>query len=250
MAVNNPIVNARVKYVNGLEMAWVDTTHFTLNAGAASDSTNVDDIILPALVTNTISSVGVNGVDIAVAIASTFYAVYVIGDSTGYKATASIISLSGVQPALPSGYDMFRRVGWILTDSSSHVLKFWQYGHNSARDMWYDTPIATPAITTSTTYVTQSLAAGVPPITCEVFLKYVYGAIAAGNSFQMGPYGSIPTVAMIDISSPVVLGTATQTGPVVVPSALNAAVPTIEHKESSASDTLVLAVSGYQDGLS
>ena len=248
MAVNNPIVNARIKYVNGLEMAWVDTTHFTLNAGAASDSTNVDDIILPALVTNTISSVGVNGVDVAVAIASTFYAVYVIGDSTEYKPTASIISLSGVAPSLPSGYDMFRRVGWILTDSSSHVLKFWQYGHNSARDMFYDTGIATPAITTSTTYVSESLAAGVPPSSVvEAYLKVDYTPNSATNTATFAPFGSTASVGMVIFGYGVA---AAQQGMLTVPTALNATAPSITHKETSASDTLVILVAGYQDSLS
>jgi hypothetical protein len=249
MSVNNPIVNARVAYVNGLQLAWVSTTTFTMAAGAASNSNDINDIVLPALVTNTITSVGANGVDIAAAVASSFYAVYVIGDSTEYKPTASLISLNLSQPSLPFGYDMYRRVGFILTDSSSHVLKFWQYGNGSLKDMWYDTPIATPSITTSATYVTQSLAAGVPPIVCEAFLQYDFGANSAGNNFQMGPYGSIPTAAMIEVSAAVVAGTAHAIGQLVVPTALNSGAPTVEHKESSSSDSLALYVSGYRDSL-
>lgn len=247
MSVNTPIVNARIAYVNGLQLAWVNTTSFTMAAGAASNSNDINDIILPAQVTNLITSVGVNGVDIAAAVASSFYAVYVIGDSTGYQPTASLISLNLTTPSLPFDYDMYRRVGYILTDGSAHVLKFWQYGNGSGKDMWYDTPIATPAITTSTTYVTQSLAAGVPPIVCEAFLKYTYGPATAGNNFQIGPYGSTPSAAMIEVASPVI--TVTAIGPLVVPTALNAGVPTVEHKESSASDTLALLVSGYRDNL-
>jgi hypothetical protein len=246
---NTPIVNARIAYVNGLQLSWLTTTTFSMAAGAASNSNDINDITLSAPVTNLITSVGPNGVDIAAAVASSFYAVYVIGDSTEYQPTASLISLNQTTPALPFGYDMYRRVGFILTDGAAHVLKFWQYGNGSLKDMWYDTPIATPAITTSATYVTQSLAAGVPPIVCETFLQYVYGANSAGNVFEIGPYGSIPTVAMITVSSPVVLGTATQSGQLLVPSALNAGAPTVEHKESSSSDTLALSVSGYRDNL-
>lgn len=246
MSVNNPIVNARVAYVNGLQLAWVSTTTFTMAAGAASNSSNVDDIILPALVTNTITSVGPNGVDIAAAVASSFYAVYVIGDSTGYKASASLLSLNASQPSLPFGYDMFRRVGFVLTDGSAHVLKFWQYGNGGAKDMWYDTPIATPAITTSATYVTQSLAAGIPPLACESFLKVDYTPNSATNVCNMGPFGSTPTNAMVIFGYGVA---AAQQGMAVVPCALNSGVPTIEHKETSASDALVIAVSGYRDNL-
>jgi hypothetical protein len=243
---NNPIVNARIPYVSSLQLAWVDTTHFTVSAGAASDSLNVNDITLPALVTNTISSVGVNGVDVAAAVASTFYAVYVIADSTEYKPTASIISLSGVQPALPFGYDMFRRIGYILTDSSAHVLKFWQYGNGGGRKMYYDTGIATPAITTSTTYVSESLVASVPPFACEVILKVDYTPNSATNICTMAPFGSTASVGMIVFGYGVA---AAQQGMVVVPCALNVAAPSITHKETSASDILVILVAGYTDNL-
>jgi len=246
MTVNTPIVNARLAYVNGLQLAWASTTTFTMAAGAASNSNDINDIVLPALVTNTITSVGANGVDIAAAVASSFYAVYVIGDSTEYQPTASLLSLNASQPSLPFGYDMYRRVGFVLTDSGSHVLKFWQYGNGGAKDMWYDTPIATPAITTGTAYATQSLAAGVPPLSCESFLKVQYTANSATNVVNMGPFGSTPTAAMVVFGYGVA---AEQQGMAVVPCALNSGVPTIEHKETSASDALALLVSGYRDNL-
>ena len=243
---NTPIVNARIAYVNGLQLSWLTTTTFSMASGAASNSNDVNDITLSAPVTNLITHVGVNGVDIAAAVASSFYAVYVIGDSTEYQPTASLISLSATAPSLPFGYDMYRRVGFVLTDGSAHVLKFWQYGNGSAKDMWYDTPIATPAITTATTYSTQSLAAGVPAIACETFLAVDYTANSATNILSMGPYGSIPSVAMIVFGYGVA---AAQQGMAVVPCALNSGVPTIEHKETSGSDTLVITVSGYRDNL-
>jgi hypothetical protein len=247
MSVNTPIVNARVKYVNGLEIAYATTTTFTMAAGAASNSTNIDDIVLSAPVTNTITSVGVNGVDIAAAVLSSFYAVYVIGDSTGYKATASLLSLSATAPSLPFGYDMFRRVGYVLTDGSALLVKFWQYGHASSKDMWYDTGIATPAITTSTTYVSQSLAAGIPPsLVCEAYLKVDYTANSATNIATFAPYGSTASVGMIVFGYGVA---AAQQGMVTVPTALNSTAPSITHKETSASDALVILVAGYQDSL-
>jgi hypothetical protein len=247
MSVNIPIINARTKYVNGLELAYATTTTFTMAAGSASNSTNINDIVLSAPVTNTISSVGVNGVDRAVAVLSSFYAVYVIGDSTGYQPTASLLSLSATAPSLPFGYDMFRRVGYILTDSSALLLKFWQYGHAQERDMWYDTAIATPAITTGTAYASQSLAAGIPALFApQAYLKYTYTANSATNIATMAPFGSTATAGMIVVGSGVA---AAQQGVVTVPTALNATAPTITHKETSASDALVILVAGYRDSL-
>lgn len=249
---NTPIVNARISYVNGLQLSWLTTTTFSVAAGAASNSNDINDITLSAPVTNLISSVGPNGVDIAAAVGSSFYAVYVIGDSTEYKPTASLISLNATTPSLPFGYDMYRRVGFILTDSAAHVLKFWQYGNGSSKDMYYDTPIATPSITTATSYSTQSLAAGVPPVACETFLKVDFNptAGAATDVVNMGPYGSTPTNAMVVFGYGVA---AAQQGMAIVPCAIQVVmsvnVPTIEHKETSASDTLALFVSGYRDSL-
>jgi len=250
MSVNTPIINARLAYVNGLNLAWASTTTFTMAAGAASNSNDVNDIELSAPVTNTITAVGVNGVDIAAAVASSFYAVYVIGDSNQYQPTASIISLNASQPSLPFGYDMYRRVGFILTDGSAHVLKFWQYGNGSAKNMYYDTPIATPSITTATTYQTLSLAASVPPIACEVLLSLDYNPTSAADVVYMAPYGSTPTVAMIVFGYGVA---AHQKGVVWVPSAIDVvmgvSLPTIEHKEGNTGDTLAITVSGYRDSL-
>lgn len=247
MSVNTPIVNARVAYVNGLALTWLTTTTFRLEAGACSNSNDVNDIVLPSAVTNLITHVGVNGVDIAAAVASSFYAVYVIGDSTEYNPTASIISLNGTKPSLPFGYDMYRRVGYVLTDGASHVLQFWQYGNGSSKDMWYDTGIATPAITTSATYVSQSLAAGIPPsMACEAFLKIDYTANSATNICTMAPFGSTATVGMIVFGYGVA---AAQQGMAVVPCALNSTAPSITHKESSSSDALVILVAGYRDSL-
>lgn len=247
MSVNTPIVNARVAYVNGLALAYGTAATFTMAAGAASNSNDINDIVLPALVTNTITSVGPNGVDIAAAVLSSFYAVYVIGDSSGYQPTASLISLSATAPRLPFGYDMFRRVGYILTDGSANLLKFWQYGNGSVKDMWYDTGIATPAITTSATYVSQSLAAGIPPsMACEAFLKIDYTANSATNICTMAPYGSTASVGMIVFGYGVA---AAQQGMAVVPCALNSTAPSITHKETSSSDALVILVAGYRDNL-
>lgn len=246
---NTPGVNARIIYVNGLQLARTGNKTITIASGACSNSNDANDITLASTVTITGTNVGaVNGVDVAAIIASTFYAVYLIGDSTDFNATGGLLSLSASQPSLPFGYDMYRRIGYVLTDSSANILLFWQYGNGGGRRMYYDTPIATPAITTATTYSSQSLAAGIPAMACDSLLKVTFTPNTASDITQLAPFGSSPTTAMIafgygsDATVP-------QVGMVTVPCALNAGVPTITHKETSASDTLVIAVSGYIDNL-
>ncbi len=245
MSVNVPIINARTKYVNGLALAYATTTTITMAAGAASDSTNVDDIVLSESVTNTITSVGANGVDIAVAILDKFYAVYVIGDSTGYRDTASLLSLSSTAPSLPFGYDMFRRVGYVLTDGSAHVLKFYQYGLNEDRVMYYDVGISELSGGSSATFAAIDLATSVPPIKCQVILNLLFTPDGATEVAEFLPFGSAASAGIVTFGCGVA---AAQSGNVTVPCVLDSAVPKILYKVASG-DTLTALTVGYTDSL-
>lgn len=245
MAVNIPIVNARVRYVNGLALAYGSATTFTMAAGSASNSTDIDDIVLTAPVTNTITSVGANGVDIAAAILDKFYAVYVIGDSTGYQPTASLLSLSSSAPRLPFGYDMFRRVGYILTNGSAQVLKFYQYGADSDRVMYYDVGISELSGGSSATFAAIDLATSVPPIRCEVILNLLFTPDGATEVAEFLPFGSAASNGIVTFGCGVA---AAQSGNVTVPSALDSGVPKILYKVA-AGDTLTALTVGYTDSL-
>ncbi len=245
MVPNTPIVNAGVKYVNGLDIAKTAAKVISMAAGAARDSSNVDDIVLSSAASINGAVVGANGVDVAVLAASSQYAVYVIGDSKSYNATAGLLSLSASAPSLPAGYDMYRRVGWVQTDGSSNILQFWQYGSSQNRSYYWDVPIA---VTTSvvTSFTAVSVAGGVPPIDTQVILKLSYTAASAANAVEFLPYGSSGTVGVVHFGC----GAAVlQKGNVTVPSKLNAGVPTILYKMVT-SDAMTTAISGYADYLS
>ena len=119
---NTPIVNAGLKYANGLQLAWASDETITIAAGAARDSSNTNDIVLDASVTVSNIVSGANGLDTGSVAANTMYAVYLIGDSTGYESTAGLLSTDASSPNLPGGYDMYRRIGWVLTDATSDNL--------------------------------------------------------------------------------------------------------------------------------
>src|SRR5271166_4745373 len=181
---NAPIVNAGLLYVNGLGIAKTAAKIISLAAGAARDTTNTNDIILPAAsapLSINGANVGANGVDVAAIIASNFYAVYVIGDSTEYQPVAGLLSLNFSTPSLPSTYDMYRRVGWVLTDGSANILQFWQYGTGQGRMYYYDVGISELSGGSSTTYAAISLAASVPPLATEVLFKVTYTPNSAGD---------------------------------------------------------------------
>lgn len=241
---NTPIVNAGLYYVNNLQLAYVGTSSITMAAGSARNSSNVNDIVLSSPVTILGSFVGANGVDAAVLVASSFYAVYVIGDSTDYKPTAALLSLSSSAPALPAGYDMYRRVGWILTDSSAHILNFWQYGTGQSRVYYWDVGIAALTSGSSSAYVAISLAASVPPIVTEAMFDVVFTPASASHVAHFLPFGSTATNGIIQFGYGVA---AAQVGPVTVPTELNSAVPTFQYKVTNAADFLTLLTAGFKD---
>jgi len=247
MTANTPIVNAGLKYVNGLEIAKTAAKTLSMAAGAARDSTDTNDIILDASVTINGAAVGANGVDVAALAASSMYAVYVIGDSTKYQDTAGLLSLaSAATPNIPGGYDMYRRVGWVLTDGSSNILQFWQFGHGQERIYYYDVGISELSGGSSATFAAVDLATSVPPIATDVLLDVTYTPNGATDVAEFLPFGSSATSGMIRFGYGVA---GAQVGMATVPCRLDSGVPKIQYKVTSG-DTLTLLVCGFKDLMS
>lgn len=246
MTANTPIVNAGLKYVNGLVMTKTGAKTMTLSTGAARDSGNSNDIVLSATATLNGANVGANGVDVAALVASTFYAVYLIGDSTGYQATAGLFSLSTTQPTQPKGYDMYRRVGWILTDGSANILQFYQFGNAEIRTYYYDVGISALSGGSATSFTGVSLVASVPAIATEVLFDITFTPDGATEIASFLPYGSSATNGMVNYGTGVA---GAQRGMITVPCELNSGVPTIQYKVASG-DTLTLLTVGFKDYLS
>lgn len=139
---NTPIVNSGLKYVNGLQLSFVDTQTLQIEPGACRDFFNVTDIILKTPIQIKYNVIGAGGFQ-SPPIANNHYAVYLIGDTNEYKPTSAILSLynptnstSTTPPILPEGYDSYRRVGWAKTNSATPIpsfRQFKQYGTASQR---------------------------------------------------------------------------------------------------------------------
>lgn len=245
---NTPIVNAGVKYVTDLQLAKTGNKTLTLAAGAARDFTNTDDIILGSTVTINGAAIGANGVDIAALVASTLYAVYVIGDSTAHHPTAGLLALATeTSPSLPAGYDMSRRVGWILTDGSANILQFYQLGNAQERTYYYDVGISALSAGTATSFTAINLSTSVPPRATQVLFDIAYTANAATDTAQFLPYGSSASNGIVRFGTGVA---AAQVGSITVPCELNAGVPEVLYKVTSGSDSLTLLTTGFKDYLS
>jgi hypothetical protein len=250
---NIPMVNLGYKNIQGgrLSSVLVAVRTLTIAAGQFRDSTDTNDIVLPALVTVNGAVNGANGLDTGVLVLNTFYAVYVIassifGGSTqsdSYLPPAGLISTNATTPLLPAGYDMFRRIGFVLTDGAVNFLPFRQTGDSVDRWMWYDTPIAVLGATASAIFVAQSLATAVPPEATNVVLQATLTPAAAGDFVALRPTGSASATGYAKMSGDV-MGVA-HIDDMTVPCN---ATPSIDWITDAAS-TVALAVEAYLDEL-
>jgi hypothetical protein len=269
------------------------TTTLALSSGAARDSTNVADIGLSADVTINAANVGANGIDTGALAASTFYYVFVIGSSlsaspeididiqvsplaagtiildgkvlsegqvtqptytvTNNMQPAGLISLSATAPTLPVGYDMFRRVGAVLTSGGSVFLPFFQDDSNNGqnRKMWYDTPISVLAASAAAAMTAQSLAVAVPVIALagkasEVTLQADLLPNAAANFVQLRSTGSAAAAGNVKMSGSV--AGVHKFDQLDVAAAVSAGAASIDWMTDAAS-TVQLSVSAYVDKL-
>jgi len=224
MTISTPIVNARQYYINGLKLAYVSATTMTVSAGSCSNSTNVNDIsvglalnvaatqsgVTPvaagtgAVTINTAVN-GAGGLDTGVMANDTFYAVFAIGDSFGVEPGSAMISASATAPTMPSGYDMFFRIGYIKSSGAAAILAFRQDGYGLDRWMWYDAPIATDITSgSSATYAAVDCSDGLPAATPTMVNFYCAFTPTAGDD----------TLVLVPGTSTATLGYATMSGSV------------------------------------
>lgn len=286
-----PMVNAGSLYINGLGISTgATTTKINLAAGACRDSTNQDDIVLGSAVVINAATNGANGLDTGALAATTFYHVYVIASSlsanpetnvqvqvspiggTSINGTiltqttiatpaynvqnnlqpAGLLSLSATAPTLPLGYDMFRRVGTVLTSGGSVFLPFWQEaGNGTSRKMWYDAPISVLGATAAAAFTAQSLAAAVPVAALAggntgVTLQADLLPNAPADFVEIRPTGSAAAAGNVKMSGDVAaVHHFDQLEAVAAISAGNASIDWV----TDAASTVALAVSAYIDKL-
>lgn len=190
MSVDTPIVNLGMDYCTGMELTWTSGTLLSVAPGQCRNSTNVNDIKLSsAQVINTAAN-GAGGLDIGTIANSTLYAVYVIGDSRAYKETSALISADLDEPYLPFGYDMFRRVAYVLTSGAAAILEFRQVGDDLNRWMKYDVGISVLAGGNSAVYAPIDLSASMPSVATDVLLNVAFTPNAAGDTMALRPTGA------------------------------------------------------------
>jgi hypothetical protein len=243
-SINKPVPGSRnpVSYVNGLTADWLSNTTLTLNTGACSDSLNYIDMVVDTAITINAAVVGVNGIDTGALAVSTFYYVFVIGDSSGFNSPAALLSKSATAPIMPYGYDSWRMVDIKVTDGSSHFLLSYTNGQYGDREFIYDAPLTTGSSALTTSYVALPLTACVAPIgTPSVKFVATFTPNSAGNIAYVQPTGStgnetklsgvvaaVAQIADLECTAFVVTGAAS-----------------VSLKSTAATDTLVLLVKSF-----
>ena len=245
---NYPVVNLGNSYVQGGKIAFVSGTKVSIASGQFRNSTNANDIILSSAVTINAAINGANGLDSGALANSTLYAVYVIADSTGYNATAGMLSTSFTAPTLPVGYDMFRRLGAVLTSGAAAILDFTQADTGISRAVWYGAAVAS-AVTAgaSTSFAVVDCTAIVPSTASQIILKAVLTADGgATRTAAFKDLASSSAAGQAIISSP---ASTVTTASVVVPSVVAGGVTGVDYLVSNGSAALAVSVFGYIDQL-
>ncbi len=186
-------------------------------SGKCCNDTGSNDILISATKTIDMAVSGLNGLDTGTETADTWYAIHLIGDSAGVNPSGGIFSLSATAPTLPSGYDVFRRIGWAHNDASSNFLKFTQSGKGSNRTVWYDMKRADVRILnggTATSFTSVDCSAFVPSTATDIKIlaHFKTGASGAiGDMMEFRLPGSTVTNPLFSFRAPVVSNTTHRT---------------------------------------
>lgn len=246
MTINVPIQNAGLLYINGLNLVYASNTTLTVNAGQCRNSTNINDIVVSSAVTINAAVNGINGLDQGSLAASTVYAVYAMGDSTMNNAGGAMLSTSSSGPtAIPYGYDMWRLIGHVLTDGSSHILPFQQTGSGSTRIVTYDTLIQLLNAGNATAWADVACSSYAPAATVgRVYVQVALTPAAAGHEVFLRRKGSSSTLGSAALSGTV--ASVVSAGTLTVPVNSSAI---FQYEVSNSSDAVSLYLSAYEDEL-
>lgn len=234
-------------YVNGLGIsnhATTPNTKISIATGATMDSTGVYQLTVSTALTLNAATTGLNALDTGSLAASKVYAIFIIADPIKQAPIGCLLSLSATAPLLPTGYSVFKLIGYITTDSSVHFLAgYWTAGNSPRRTFVYDAPIAT-AVTAgaATSYTAVALTTFVPLVeNTPVSIAYSFTPGAASRVLNITPGNATGNAVTItgQVTSVVVSGNAT------VFSKVTSSVPEVDYKVSNAGDAVAINVAGY-----
>ncbi|WFU84378.1 hypothetical protein QA645_17040 [Bradyrhizobium sp. CIAT3101] len=179
-------------YLSGLTLSTAGgSASFSVAAGVAVDSTNVDLMTLASAMSKTyapfVVGSGNGSLDTGSAVAGSWYHVFQIKNPTT-QAVDILSSLSATAPTMPSGYTLFRRIGAMKINLSGFWIKFFQFGD---KFLW-DVPVADAAALAITTSVSAITLTVPPGVIVDAILQGDYTNSSAAQSLALvySPNGS------------------------------------------------------------
>lgn len=255
-----PISNDPFLYINDIKSsnnATTPNTKIDLDAGICRDQSNACDINIgnylganPNITSNTSTTIdatvtGINGLDTGALAASTVYYIYVVANVLDQSYTPGAVlstTAPSTGPIMPANYNVYRHVGYAVTDASVHFLLFNQSGNNNARTFLYQSQQLALNAGTATSYTAVTLTAFVP--TLENVPVYAAGYLtpnAAGDTLKIQAsgnsgdgiiiYGQVAAVVTAQINK--------------VMARLSSSVPKIAYKVSTGSASAQINVAGF-----
>jgi len=171
-------------HLRGARLNWASESQVSVGTTGESsqvlDSTDVLVMTWTGVKTAAITSSGAGGLDTGSEASDTWYAVHIIGDTNGVNAPAAMLSLSATSPTMPSGYDVFRRVGWTYNQADSNFRALKQTGGST--DRWVDWDSGSNYVLSggNATSFTDVSCAGWAPTTANMLNLLIY--IDSGSS--------------------------------------------------------------------
>lgn len=255
-----PIVNLPSYYIRDMKItnnATTPNTQVDVSAGICRDNDNKFDInlgnfggIYSGMASNTSNTIdatanGANGLDTGALGANKLYYVYVIGDARTANLSKCILSLAApsVGPLMPSGYNVYRHIGYMFTGAGSTFLKCYNAGNGNAREFKYDAPVAGLAAGNAVAFTAVALTNKVPLVEdTPVMFSYSFLPGAASRTANISPGNGVGNGVTITGQVTAVA----ISGNVEILSKVTASVPEVDYKVANAGDALTLLVAGFK----
>lgn len=229
-------IDADIPFIAGFRMETTSVTAGTVGAGQCEDSTDTERIKFTGTETFDITVSGVGGLDTGSETANTWYAVHVIADTNEVNASKVLLSLSSTAPTLPSGYDIFRRIGWLRNNASSDLYQKKQESSGSSRIIRYQEDLSTTLEVLTgggaTVFTDIDLSEFVPPTSV---IALIYGATIS-KDFTVRPDGSTIEFMVVKEGGALVFG-------------IDSPGQIIEYKGASPAGSFNVSALGYFDDL-
>lgn len=241
-------------YITNNHLTVDSATQVTLKSGVqCRDTTDVYNMATTAdIVLDITNSVGALGLDQGSEASSTWYAVVLIADVTNVLAPSAVLCTEANYPdslVLPTGYDHYRRVGYVRNDSGSDLIEGVQYGDKVLH--YTENTIATSfSTTTFTDQATNSFTCPGSPF-CWVSFQRHDGSSAGSQTYYHkagvgGSTGGIEVIHSQGTTGGHAHANSSTAGPVMIP-ILNA---TRQFSVRVTANTLAsLDITGYIDPL-